>query len=377
MKLKNLVEIAIPLFIFGFAMSPSPLYSSDQNDESSEAVVIEPLSSLLSTDFEESKGTSIAPQVNLPITLELFPEATVTDSRIFLGKVSSCQGYSEICNDSLGIDLGPAPLPGKTSIVSQTDIERLLKEEFPSSEVTLSGSPQVKISSIAKDISPEAIQTKLEKVIADKFSTLEDVRIKVDHIQIIQAPKLGAFSYQIEFPHLFSKNFGSTDKLIESLIGNRSHQFIILLEDNNERPYTGQILATISAERLVSIAKTNLQKGQILRLENVAWSWIPINGNLIKYVQDFTSFSQNNPPVLRSEIKTGNPIPLDRLEFPPLIQKGQLVNIILKNNGLEITGKAKALRSGNENEFIEVTYPVTKKTVSAKIIDRSTVEVKF
>ena len=371
----HLMNTLIKTIILFLAIFSAYSYSIENSKDDTGVVTIESLSELLSSDFEAV--SDVAPQVNVPITIELIPEATITDSQIFLGRISSCHGYSEACNDSLGIDLGVAPLPGKFTVISKSDIERLLKEEYPNIAITFTGSSQSKVFSAAKDIDPLIIQAQLEKAILEKMPGLSDIRFKIDHVQIIQAPKVGAFLYQIEFPNLFSRTFTSADKLIESIAGHRSYQIHILLDGSSEKPLSGQIVATISVERLVVTAKHRLQKGQHLRQENVAISWIPVNGNVSKYLKDIDSYSQNNPPVLRSDIKMGDPIPFDRLEFLPLIQKGQLVNIILKNDGLEVLGKAKTLNSGNENDLIEVIYPVTKKTISAKIIDKSTVEVRF
>ena len=67
----------------------------------------------------------------------------------------------------------------------------------------------------------------------------------------------------------------------------------------------------------------------------------------------------------------------DQVESPPLVRKGDIVQVMAESRGLKVTTQGMAKENGTQGERIRVVNLRSKKTVYAQIVDRQTVRVKF
>ena len=63
------------------------------------------------------------------------------------------------------------------------------------------------------------------------------------------------------------------------------------------------------------------------------------------------------------------------IERPRLVKRGQIVDLLISQGGMKISGKGKALEDGGSGESIRVIYEATKKDLRATVVGPDRVEV--
>jgi len=112
-----------------------------------------------------------APQVAIPITLEVKSAVTVKDSRVYLSDLVTCLG-SSICSQILNIDVGAAPAPDRFSYFSSRSIAEAVISDGFNVQVILAGAKKSKVRSAGMDIDvleiAKDIRHRLEKISTPK-----------------------------------------------------------------------------------------------------------------------------------------------------------------------------------------------------------------
>jgi len=67
----------------------------------------------------------------------------------------------------------------------------------------------------------------------------------------------------------------------------------------------------------------------------------------------------------------------DQIETPPMVRRGDIVQIVAQTPILKITAKGMAKQNGGKNERIKVINLRSKKLVYANVVDQQTVQVDF
>lgn len=80
--------------------------------------------------------------------------------------------------------------------------------------------------------------------------------------------------------------------------------------------------------------------------------------------------------VIKSQ-RTGSVLDLSSIDFPPLIQKGQLVKILINHNELHLTATGISTMNGKQDQVIRVKNTGSKKIVFCRVIAPGLVEVKI
>lgn len=81
--------------------------------------------------------------------------------------------------------------------------------------------------------------------------------------------------------------------------------------------------------------------------------------------------------VLKRNAVAGTVITASLLDDPILIQKGEMVTIIVENRRLLVQAKGKALEKGRMGETIRVKNVSSEKEIFAKVVGENTVNVSF
>jgi flagella basal body P-ring formation protein FlgA len=67
----------------------------------------------------------------------------------------------------------------------------------------------------------------------------------------------------------------------------------------------------------------------------------------------------------------------DRVEIPPLIRKGDVVQLVAESPSLKVVTRGMAKEKGGLGDRIRVENLSSKKSVYARIVDASTVRVEL
>lgn len=74
-------------------------------------------------------------------------------------------------------------------------------------------------------------------------------------------------------------------------------------------------------------------------------------------------------------VRAGDMITKSMVDLPPDIKSGDMIKLVIKAPGLEITGEGKALHDGYIGESTKVLNTQTKKIIYGVVVDQSTVEI--
>jgi flagella basal body P-ring formation protein FlgA len=80
---------------------------------------------------------------------------------------------------------------------------------------------------------------------------------------------------------------------------------------------------------------------------------------------------------LTRKLRVGSVLDLSFIEFPPVIQKGQLVKMVVRQNGLQLTATGISYKNGKQNEIIRVKNIRSNKNVFCKVVSPGLVEVQI
>lgn len=79
--------------------------------------------------------------------------------------------------------------------------------------------------------------------------------------------------------------------------------------------------------------------------------------------------------VLKRVVNTGAMINAVMIEKPVIVERMDMVRIVLENGGIKVEIEGQAMQDGREGDVIRVKNVRSNKVVSARVIDRVTVEV--
>lgn len=80
---------------------------------------------------------------------------------------------------------------------------------------------------------------------------------------------------------------------------------------------------------------------------------------------------------LSKRLRSGSVLDVSYIEFPPVILKGQLVKMVVNNNGLQLTATGISYMNGKQDQIIRVKNIRSNKNVFCKVSSPGIVEVQI
>ncbi len=139
-------------------------------------------------------------------------------------------------------------------------------------------------------------------------------------------------------------------------------------------PWTLYVPVAVDAESPVLFATRPLLRGERIDSSAVELRYLPLQ-RLPR--QAVTDPEQIEGMAMNRAIAAGNPITINSLQVPKLIQQGQEVIILAEGGGISVRMTGSALRSGARDEMIPIRNLSSGKTLEARIVSESTVLVGF
>lgn len=89
----------------------------------------------------------------------------------------------------------------------------------------------------------------------------------------------------------------------------------------------------------------------------------------------FTDMSKVVGLASRRSLKQGMVITDAMVAKPILIKRGSVINVVARIGSMEVTAMGQAMQDGVEGQLIRVQNVSSKKFMSAKVLDETTVQV--
>ena len=139
---------------------------------------------------------------------------------------------------------------------------------------------------------------------------------------------------------------------------------------DNPPPFT--VTGTAIEKKAVAVLTRSLARGEIVRAEDVAMKYIPVN-------QAPRNQALGPADVIgratRRSLPGGTPIRAGDFQDPYLVERGQAVVIVYRTGGLTLTARGRALENGTADAMIDVRNEQSRKTLQAVVTARGTVTV--
>jgi flagella basal body P-ring formation protein FlgA len=135
-----------------------------------------------------------------------------------------------------------------------------------------------------------------------------------------------------------------------------------------------RVLARISVEVFVPVAKNQMRRKSLIRENDFEQRWVELPKSNNKFISELTKL---NGYVLKSNIRLGEPVRIGQLKKPLTVSRGDIVHLKMKLNGIEINGKAKILKEGSAGEIVDAEYIGTRKKIRVEIVNKKLVKYRL
>jgi len=291
-------------------------------------------------------------------------EITVSGPRMILGDISTVAPDAK--NDETlaslieKIDLGESPSPGYPLTLRRRQLEqKIAAAGVPLSDVRWLIPDEIRISMDGQNTDQSLIKKILSEYL-DRSEPYISGRYEILSLNSAAFPTLPPGKIEYRFTPIPSSNPAYLTGTIFFTINGREASRL-------------RITAQIELLMPAIVAASDLPRGHTLSEADLSESWISFA--LAKGA--LTDTSQALGQILKISLRVGSPVRSKDLVENFLVKKGETVTIIAQSGGLKVTTTGQAKQDGALGQTISVINQDSKKTIYAKVIGPSKVEVIF
>lgn len=287
----------------------------------------------------------------------------VDGEQIRLGKIAEIDGNDPDLNQRLsGIVIGRSPLPGKTREIEASTVERCLKQNrIDPDQLALHIPAQVLVERSKTEISREKIKALVSDYISQNLiDDLSDARVK--DIRVADSLTLpgGRITYTVK-PSPNSDMLGKIPFTVNFNVNDKFYKRV-------------WATATVEIFTQVVVTKKPLGRHKPITEDDIEMRRM----DLAKLPSDVIT----DPEVIlgqrtRRAIGSQTVLRSNLVEFPPLLQRGDVVVIVVETGGFKITALGQVKKKGRLGERIPVINFDSKKVLYARVLDSNTVKVEL
>jgi flagella basal body P-ring formation protein FlgA len=298
-----------------------------------------------------------------PVQITLGPKAAVDDEIIRLGQIADISGGDAGQAEALReIEIGRAPLPSQSQLIHRSHIEMRLKQnDVDPDQCRITDAGPVKVMRNHTSVTDAQIRAAVEEFIQAHAPWSPD-QMKIRPIEYSQSIKLppGAVTIEVMAPK-------HTD-----WIGAVPFQVRFLVD--GEAVKRTSVPAYIEVWQEVVLAAKPLGRNQPITREDLqiqTMNLARVPTNAIVHVDQVLGRRANRAIAVNSVLRS------DQVELPPIVRKGDVVQVLAESARLKITTQAVAQENGAIGQKIQVVNVGSKKSVHAQVLDAQTVRVEF
>jgi len=310
--------------------------------------------------------TGMLPQLSEAglISIHGLEKAEINSNDIYLGQIAKIRGDDQILVKRLKrIVIARAPLPGKSRHLKENHIRlRLKQDKIDLSQVRLEAPGGIEVIRGFVEVTKEDIKRAVSDFIYANIPW-EREKVKIRDIRVtrnIILPK-GKITYSVE--PLKNTDFKGSVPLPLHFKVNGSFQKRILVTADIE----------VSAE--VVVTKRPLRRYRRITEDDIEMREKNLEELSPNVIHDYEEVLGKRA---KRNISANRVLRSDLIEFPPLVKRGDVVQLVAESGGLRITalGMVKQ-REGCRGERIRIENIDSKKSLYGRVLDAKTVKVDF
>ncbi len=298
-----------------------------------------------------------APCFALQITFA--KEASVATDYVTLGDVVAFDETTPITTSLATKIIGESPPPGESLLFNAVEIrDRILRQNALAHSTLWTGSSVIAVSRPGQEVLPDDLLDALDTFLDNNRHDLPQAEIRFLH-------------RSLPLPFMVAEGNLSIEVIPSnpSILGSSRFTFIVRVDGKTRENLS--IQGTLQALAPVAVAKSSLRRGTILTPANVVSSV----KDLAEYKDPVTDLRTVLGKRLKRSVRADNVINASDVDFPPLVQRGQLVKILFNQKNIHISATGIANMNGKMNEIIQVRNTSSNKLIFCRVTAPGIVEV--
>jgi len=296
-----------------------------------------------------------------PVVLTIAPEAQVQGPQITLGEVAEVQGEpADTVTRLRQVVLGQTPPVGVERQLSRNSIVTQLKHQgFAVQELQLQGATQVRVRPAVQRLDPQHMEAAVRQALSRRLpqttqpTSIRDIR-GLDAVFVSSGP----VQYEVSVPER------------HALRGPIPFTLAIHVAGKVEKRLHGTASLAMIQE-VVSLARP-IAKDEIITADAVSRTQVEVTQPLRQVV---TQPEEIIGKRARRSLSNHTPLSTQDVADSPVVQKGDLVRIVLESSLIKVTTAGEALESGKPGDTIRVKNTSSNREVRAQVIDKQTVRI--
>ena len=297
------------------------------------------------------------------VELILPPEAEVAADQIVLGRISEIQGGPQDLRELVAsVVLGASPRPGRTAWIHQGHVQSGLDAKgIPSGMVHITAQGPTKILRSYDDLTSRKICAAVKNFIYQS-APWDRSQIKIRSVTCDQDLRLPPGNLDLRvIPPKHTDWIGAIPFRVQVYVNHRLAHSVSV--PAHVEVWSNVIVSAKPLGRRQPIGPDDI------KVQRMNLARIPRNAILS---EDQVIGRRTTRPVAMNTILSS-----DRVEIPPLIRKGDVVQLVAESPSLKVVTRGMAKEKGGLGDRIRVENLSSKKSVYARIVDASTVRVEL
>jgi len=297
-----------------------------------------------------------APQIGI---LELLPSVQVDSTGIFLQQIATT---SRSAIPPQQIRLADAPAFGRAASLSRGQIDELLRRAVPElAAFNWSGAAHVRVTRRSRVLN----EGELRELLAATLQS-ESVKDKGDLELRLSRP----------WAPVALPDESLSLKIMNLPASGVSPNFIVRFElaAGAERFGPWQVVAQARVLREVPVARSNLRRGSALMPSDFVIE--PRDILSLREPLDASLISDPSFELIEN-VSAGQPLLSRSVRLRPVVQRGQMVDGLVRDGAMNISLKVEVLADGLPGQTVRVRNPKTKREFYAKVQDEQTVVINL
>ena len=294
------------------------------------------------------------------LRVELHEKALVSAPLIYLGDIASITPKGSEAETLAAERITASPNPGKSRTIKASTIIDMMRYNKDTAGISWSGTESIEVTRKGQVITKERMKQIVAEFIGRRLQSLPDAEIRFTSVRTpgnIILPT-GKITYTVR-P---SK---------PTIIGSSSFNILFAVGGRTVKNCT--VRGKLEALAPVATAAVNVRRGSIITPDQVEM----IRQDISKLDAPYFSMDRVVGLQAKRTIRAGKPLDTMNVAPPPVIKKGEPVEIIASRGPLRISTKGIATMDGRPGDFIRVKNISSSKLVYCKVDAPGVVSVEF
>ena len=294
------------------------------------------------------------------IRIQVRETGEVTGPKILIKDVALITAPAFIKEAIGNIEIGASPKPDKIEAVERQKIEyRISRQSFLPENISLSCPPQVYVKRQSQRVSKEQVTAIVRHYLENRFQgqPYQIVRLDIKGMEPYPRGKIQLLPDRENILRGKGRLYCHLDVIVDKKKVDRLN-----------------ISGEVAVFQQAFFASKHLLRNTPVRLEDFYQKKV----NIYNMSRDAVKDPKNIPgKVLVSDIRKGQYLTRTDIAEPPLVKKGEIIQLVARNKGLVITTSGISKEDGVENQLIRVENLYSGKLVRAVVTDKSRGEVVY